>query len=189
MRTILSLFRRDERASGAIEMVLIMPLLFWAYAGTFMFYDAFRAKNNALRASYTISDAISREIDEINGKYLNSMHQMLNFLSASPNTTRMRVTIVCYDDKKKRYTRAWSQVRGGGGLKPHNNGTLHSDMRAHLPIMPDGDQVVLVETYVDYRPVFDAVVAEQTFSNVVVTRPRYTNQVKWSGKSGWVCGR
>ena len=60
--TQLTRFRRDERGSVIAEMVITLPMLIWAYMAMYVYWDAFRMINSVQKASYTISDMVSREM-------------------------------------------------------------------------------------------------------------------------------
>ena len=49
-----------------------------------------------------------------------------------------------------------------------------------LPNMANGERVVLVESFVDYRPAFNVGINDITFDNFTLTRPRYAGQVPYS---------
>lgn len=181
-------FLKDQTGVASVESILLIPLLFWAYIGTFVMFDAYKKQTDGLRVSYAVADAISREENEINQAYLNSMVKLSNYMTRVPSKITQRVTIVCYSPKKKKYRVAWSRSTGPlkQVIKKHTNGTIHN-YKDRLPEMPLGDQVILVETFMDYAPLWDVGVSSMTFDYWIFTRPRFTNQVKWAGKPNWVC--
>ena len=178
-------FARDETGTIAAESVVILPILAWAYISTFVWFDAFKAETQYTRAAYSVADALSREMTPITPQYLNSMHRMLNFMSDSPDPVKMRVTVVCWSDKRQMYRRASSQVRGGG-IASHSHWTLHR-MRDHLPVLPVGDQVIMVETFTRWEPAFNMGLKPKDITNVIVTRARFAPQVLWDPNHRYTC--
>lgn len=181
-------FFKDQGGVASIEAILLIPLLFWAYTGTFVMFDAYKKQTDGLRVTYSVADAISREDSELTQAYLDSMTLLSDFMSRSPNRVTQRVTIVCYSAEDDQYQVAWSRTTGPkkSTLLPHTDLTV-DDNRDRLPILPVGDQVVLVETFMDYAPVWSVGLAAQTFDYWVFTRPRFTNQVKHIAEPTGVC--
>jgi Flp pilus assembly protein TadG len=109
-------FRNDTTGSMSIEFVLAMPVLFWAFAASFVFFDGYRQSAVNLKAAYTISDLISRETDAINNTYMDSMKNVLNLLVRPSSVTALRVTVVRWDAADNRYYVDWSSDRGFGAV-------------------------------------------------------------------------
>ncbi|MEM9436025.1 MAG: pilus assembly protein [Pseudomonadota bacterium] len=181
-------FRRDEAGTVSIEAILVIPLLFWAYMAIFVMFDAYKKQTDGLRATYAVADAISREDAEINQTYLNSMADLLDFLTRSPSQITMRTTIVCFSEDLDAYTVAWSKLTGPNAA----NLTLFSDaninnIKDKLPVIPEGDQVIVLEMFMDYSPMWDIGLDPKEFQYFSFTRPRFTNQVKWENQPTWIC--
>lgn len=183
MRALIRKFRKDEGGSLSVEAALILPLLLWSFLAMFQFFDAYRQNLVNTKASFTISDMISREDLPIDSQYLNSARRLMNFLTASPNPVRIRATIVTYRESDDTYRRVWSRNRGGVGN--HSNASVNA-MRNRLPIMPDGEKVLLLETWADYMPRFNIGLQPFEVYKVTVTRPRYAPTVCWDQGNGTV---
>jgi len=169
--------RRDEGAM-VVEAVLMLPLLIWAFAGSWVFFDAFRAKATNARAAYMIGDALSRESNYISPTYLNSLHSLQQFLVVDGRVPRIRVSVFAYDAAQDLYTVRWSKARGTG--IPELTDTMLAEIRDELPDMPDRRVATLIETWVDYMPLFDVGLAPFTFEDRVVTQLRFANQLCFS---------
>ncbi|MEM1236819.1 MAG: hypothetical protein AAGI10_07605 [Pseudomonadota bacterium] len=181
-------FIHDQTGVASIEAVLLMPLLMWAYVGTYVIYDAYKKQLDGLRSTYAIADAISREEQGLNQTYLDSMLQLMNFMTSSPSGITQRVTIVCFDETDEDYHLAWSRSTGprDDTYPPHTDQTLNNN--AHrLPDFPEGDQVILVETFMEYSPLLNIGLDDQLFDYWIFTRPRFTNQITWQGQDTWTC--
>ena len=174
------LFRRfgtDTRGSVSVEFVMVMPLLFWAFMATYVFFDGYRQSAQNLKAAYSIADMISRETEAINDDYIDSMESVLQLMTRSETPLKLRVTVVRWDEDDDRYYVDWSESRDHGFER--TNGTI-SDVEDKLPVMPDNERVILIETEAIYQPLFNIGLGDQELDNFVFTRPRFAPQVVWS---------
>jgi len=179
VQAFLRTFARDERGSTAVETVIILPILFWAYLSMFAIFDAYRQHAINQKAAFTIGDIVSRQTTPIDPSFLDGMRKTLNYLTNSSNSdTAIRITSIRWDEKKKAYQRDWSKVKGSGPKALKNNDVKNWHHR--LPVMVNGERIVLVETFVDYDPPFATGLQERTITNFVFTSPRYAPRVLWS---------
>lgn len=169
-------FRRGEDGSLSVEAALIFPMLVWCYLAMHVYFDAYRQNTIATRATYTIADMVSRfepgtepENDNINNRYVSGMRRLHNFLTTSPNHTRMRLSIIEWDEDNSRHIVYWSRSRGG---VPRLNNSRVTPLSPRIPIMTDGTRVILLEAWVDYEPAFNIGLEPFTNYKFVVTRPR-----------------
>tara|TARA_R110002049_G_scaffold140930_7_gene302374 strand:- start:25727 stop:26302 length:576 start_codon:yes stop_codon:yes gene_type:complete len=169
-------FLRREDGTIAMETMIVLPLIFWAYLSTFSIFDAFRMYNLNQQATYTIGDAISRETVPINDDYLRGSQELFEFMTRGAGNTAIRVTSIWYDAAQDRYYTDWSKSRGWVlGLNSEDVKSWH----AKLPVMPDKERVVLVETWRTYDPPFNTGLEERDIHNFIFTRPRYAPRVCW----------
>lgn len=173
-------FRRDEAGSMAIEGILVLPLLAWVYVASFVLFDGFHAQSIKVKAGYTIGDVLSRETGYVTPAYMNSLYALQDVLLDTDAPRRLRVSAIEYEATGDQYLVRWSQVRGGGAAL--TNAALIG-LRPKLPIMVDEEVVVLTETWADYVPVFDAGIDPFTFTDLVVTRPRFASQLCWNSSN------
>lgn len=158
----------------------MFPLLAWLFLATYEYFDGFRAKSLNIKATYTIADALSREVNEpVTPEYMDSLNALYWAMSVHARLEMFRVTAVRYVGATDTYQRVWSQVRGSG--LPLTDANL-ADMRdTVLPIMYDGEVGILVETRADVVPYFDFVnLAEFDVQNTMILRPRFAPQICWS---------
>jgi len=175
IKTRIAIFRAENQGSVTVEFMLILPLLFWWYAASFVFFDAFSANNKALKSSYMLSDILSRQT-EIDNKYLDGLQSFLEFMTGVKKDVWIRVTSVQYSTDKG-YKVAWSYSTGAQkALDTSELASLKLDTE-FLPLMANGESVILSETYVPYSPGFDVGLLARTYSNVIVTRPRFTSKI------------
>lgn len=167
---------RREEGSVAIEAVIIIPAVFWTFLATFSIYETFRMYSITQKAAYTVSDAVSRETLPIDDAYLDGMHDLFEYLSLTTDSSSIRVSSIRYDADNDRYWRDWSQVRGGAiALTDADVENWHD----RLPVMPDGERVVLLESWTTFTPPFDVGLTQQDIHNFIFTRPRYAPRVCW----------
>ena len=173
-----SRFKREEKGSVAIETVILVPILFWVFLTTFSIFQAYRHHAISQKAGYTIGDMISRQTEPLDQAFLVGSRRLRQFLTLSEfNDTSLRVSEISYDEDNNRYEKDWSQVQGSGRL-PFTDQQVES-LGDRLPVMKDNEQIILVETWIDYDPPFDIGLARHDIVNFVFTRPRYTPQVCW----------
>lgn len=173
--------RRSEAGSVVIESVLVLPLLFFAVLGTWVFFQAFRAQSISVKAAYTVSDAISRRgAAYITSDYMDSVWNLHRFVTVSDQETDLRVSVIGWDADDEEYYVCWSQARGGqSALSDAELDTYDSDDR--IPTLPDDEALIMVETRVAHEPLFSVGWdLEMWFEDMIVTSPRFSSQVKWS---------
>ena len=174
-----SRFARDTEGSMSVEAVIIMPLLFWFFVASYVWFDSFQAQNTNLKAAYTVADMISRETAPVNDTYMNGLNTILDFLTHSNQPTSVRVTSVrcaenCDSDQSRVMEMCWSWA--SAEKSPHTDGTLTS-VYDQVPLMAEGDTVLLTETFMTYEPAFEAGLSTFEFDNFIVTRPRFAAEV------------
>jgi hypothetical protein len=174
--TRLRRFARDSRGSLTVEALIMFPLLFWALLSMLVFFDAYRQSSLNVKAAYTISDMLSREVEPITPAYLDGARNLFNELARSAEPSKMRVTVVYYSAAQQKFYRDWSQERGGVAVLSN---TDVAGMADRLPAVPDNERLILVETWADYNPPFNVGIDRQYLYNFVFTRPRFAPQVKF----------
>jgi len=186
----LTRFRRDEGGSIAAEAALMFPLLLWTVLASYVYFEAFRNQSVNTKAAYTISDALSRETEMIDNTYLTSLWRLHEFLTNSAHDTGIRVTVVEFDggdpevQGDEEYLVSWSREKGD------THGSFDSDLiEDSLPVMPDGETVIVVQTWVVHEPVFSVGLDAFEFEDFVVTRPRFAPNGICYSHNGSIAGR
>ncbi|QFT59251.1 hypothetical protein FIU94_10480 [Sulfitobacter sp. THAF37] len=169
-------FMRRQDGSISIEAMIVLPVMFWAFLAMFSIFDAFRTYGINQKAAFTVGDAISRETLPLDDDYLNGMHSLFEYLSLSEGQSALRVSSIWFDADDNRYRTDWSKTRGGVTALTSSNVRNWHDK---LPVMPDNERVVLVETWSDYTPPFATGLENREIQNFVFTRPRYAPRVCW----------
>jgi len=167
-------FAADTRGSVSVEFVLVMPMLFWAFMATYVYFDGYRQSSVNLKAAYTISDLISRETNVINDDYIDAMHSLLKTLVRTRSEVKLRISVIRFDEDDNRYYVDWSEARGYETVRDNDNiRVIHN----RLPNMPDNERVILVETRNHFVPLFNIGMDDKLLKNFVFTRPRFAPQV------------
>lgn len=169
-------FLEDTRGTVAIEAVLALPVLFWTFLASFVYFDAYRQTSINIKAAYMVGDVLSRETNSITNDYLDGMHSLFDFLTNANTNTKMRITVVQYDAEEDLYTRDWSKTRGT--VSPLRDGDL-AQLESKLPVMSDNERVILVETWSSYIPPFKVGLAQREMYNFVFTSPRFAPLLPW----------
>ena len=177
LRSLLAQFKGREDGSIAVETVIMLPLMFWAYLAMYSTFDTFRMYNLNQTAAYTVGDAISRETQAIDADYLQGMQQLFEYLTRGTGQTAIRVSSLWYDAENNRYHADWSQVRGT--VQPLTSDDVRN-WHDKLPVMPNNERVTLVETWRDFEPLFKTGLERRDIHNFVFTRPRYAPRTVWS---------
>lgn len=171
-------FASDERGTATTEAIIVLPLLIWSMVAMSQYFDGFRARSTNLKAAYTISDMISRENPFVGPNYITGLNTVYDFLAATPHPTWIRVTLVQFDTEDPlneddgRHIVKWSHGTNGKIKLP--NGTLHDDsVKVRIPVMGNGDSLILVETHMQYEPFANIGLGSFSQDNFIATRPRF----------------
>jgi hypothetical protein len=165
-------FARGERAAVAFETVLMTPILVWAFIGSFVFFDAYRVYNTSVKTTYMVADMLSRQTSLVFGHDIQGMADVSNTIIRGSNEVEMRVSQIAMIDGN--YNVDWSYGVNGAARLFNSNLASISD---RLPIMPNGERVILVETFVSYDAPFNVGLTVARFDNFTLARPRYAGQV------------
>lgn len=173
LRTRLNRFRRDEEGSIIAETVIMFPTLIAAVLATFVFFDAFRNQAINLKANYTIADSISRQDRPITNNYMINMWNLHRFLTDSSSLTQLRISVISYDEDDDEHTIVWSRTKGGGSSYDDEPISRIGLSKSEIPVIPNNEILIVVQTSVDYEPNFSIGLDGFTFENTTYTRPRF----------------
>ncbi len=170
---------RSEKGSISVEAILMFPMLAWAFMAMFVFFEGLRESNINLKATYTVSDLLSRETDLINENYLDGMNAVYAWLSRATTPVEMRVTVIRYDEANLNHINVWS--RGINGRADLTQEQVNELLTPYVPIMADAATAIVVETWATYNPIIDMGLTETDIYNIVVTAPRFSEQLMLEG--------
>lgn len=178
-KTWLRGFRNDQQGTITVEAAVTLPLLFFAIAASYEFFEVHRYNSVRDKATYTIADMISRELQSVTPTYMNNTLKVFDTITNDPGQNAVRVSVVKYDAETDKYAVSWSQVRGTDLLSPLQTSdvaTAHSE----LPKMADGEEVILVESNSRYQPIFNVGLNDDmVIKTRVMTSPRFAPQILW----------
>lgn len=177
--TSLRRFRQREDGSIAIEAAFYIPFLLLVFALMYTLFDLFRQDTVNTKAAYTISDLISRETTALDDDYIDSMFELGKLLIRKDSGMSMRVSVLHWDDTDDRFYVDWS-VERGDMMDTWTNDTVDA-IENDLPMMPDQERVIVVETWNDILPAFNVGLDGQNIYKLVFTRPRFASQVAFEG--------
>ncbi|WP_010142136.1 TadE/TadG family type IV pilus assembly protein [Oceanicola sp. S124] len=171
-------FAGDESGVITVEFLILFPLLVWAYMASFVFFDMLRATSQHQKASFVISDMLSRETEYITPTYIDNSMKLFDFLMRVDRNNALRISSIGYDEENETYDVVWSQARGG------KQALVDSDIENwddRLPLLAAGDELILVETWYDYKIAwgqFD--MSDLNLHSFVYTRPRFAAVLKYN---------
>ncbi|AVW90457.1 hypothetical protein DA792_04630 [Celeribacter baekdonensis] len=170
-------YQRDDQGTWSVEAVIMTPLILFSLVFCYTFFTAFQAKSEANKANYTISDYLSRQTDPVTPTFLNGTADLYRFLNNSGNID-MRVSEVKFSvdsDGNGTYSLVWSYAVGNFSAL---TGDSLSGVENRLPLLANGEEVLLVETVRNWAPLFDVGLGAQlSFADTITTKPRFATQV------------
>ena len=179
MRLTLRRFRKNEGGNMTIEAAFLMPVMVISVVIMYLIFDAIRQHAVNQKAAYVISDMLSRETDYIDPDYMRRARQMLKFMTSQhKRDITLRVSVLRYDAEKEKYEVQWSKKRGP--VPPLKNRDM-SAMEAKLPALSHFEEVVIVESWVEYDPPLNLGFLPREIRTMVFNRMRFTPQLLWSG--------
>ncbi|MEM1351017.1 MAG: hypothetical protein AAGF27_01665 [Pseudomonadota bacterium] len=167
-------FRSDVRGTVAIETAFMVPIMVWGYLSMFTYFDAFRQLTTQQKAAFTVSDLISRQATPLDAEFIDGAYSLFQNLSRIAGDPGIRVTVAKYNLAEEEYVVIWSRTRGKMTALQSLDIANWSD---RLPVMPQDDQIIIVETTAAYKPVFNVGLQYDSINHFVFTRPRYAKQV------------
>ena len=181
-------FARDNRGTLAVETALMLPMLAFWYMGTYVFFDAYKSYAKSIKASYTISDIISRERDGIDAAFIDGLDGLFDRMNYSAGDPWIRISRVTFDDDPTDvYVLNWSYATDGHAALTQTD--INNMIDDFLPIMADDETLIITETRMPYRPAFSLALdtnhwlttafESQTWENLFVSRPRFANNMAW----------
>ncbi len=174
---LLRRFGREEQGIMAVEFVLTLPVFLFAIFGIYTYWDGYHAMNTAQKATYTVADLVSRQKRELNDQFFQGMHNLMEYLTGDNLPVEMRITSVTYSGVRNQFEVEWS--RSPYNEIPELTTESLQPLAQHIPMMADGDSVILVEANLQFKPAFAETPAfymylgEQEFKQFIVTRPRF----------------
>ena len=184
-------FGRSEEGTVKIEFIIVFPLILAWIMGSFVFFDAYKTYSRASKATFAVSDIVSRQTS-MDLTTLLALHDIMDALVPwSDNNKWIRITSLeyvkvsgndgCYEedtDAVCEYRVLWSHASGTPDTL--SNADLTQDVLDILPDIAENDTVILTETHVPYEPLLDTFgLGGMAWSNQQATRPRYVSSIAY----------
>ncbi len=182
---LLRRFLRREDGSVLVEGLLILPMLLWAAFGLYVYWDAYKSINQVQKTTFTVADAFSRLQVNADVTYANGMETLMAFLLPGDEQPRLRFTSVMWVAARNRFEVQWSCSLDQAALPRLTTTAVQA--QAYIDKMPttaNADTLLLVESEVDFTPVFDVGINDLTIRQFVATRPRFVTAVNFNNPGG-----
>jgi hypothetical protein len=168
-------FAQDTRGFVNVEAVIVFPALLFLFGVGWTYFDAFRQQAVNQKANYVISDMISRETEAITGTYITNARTLLRHLTkTNGDESDLRITVVKFSEDHAGWQVKWYENRGSYPRLQNADMTALAD---RLPTGMDGEELILVETWDTFDPVFNVGLNTFEIQTYSFTRPRYAPQV------------
>jgi len=142
-------------------------------------FEVHRYSSARDKASYTIADIISREMLPITPTYLTNAKSVFDTITNDNGQNALRVSIIKYDADEDEYSIKWSEVRGTSKLVALTTADVRT-AHARLPMMRDGEELIVVDSLSHYPPMFDVWFGDNMqVATHVITSPRFAPQINW----------
>ena len=175
-------FARNEEGSQSVVFLLMLPLLLGAFAALYDATDAFRVRAIARDATAVVSDVLSRQTAPIDQTDLDGLRAVARQLTGLEEEVGLRITQLrcsgtCEDPGARTLEVVFSR---GAGIAPLGTEDFSAaGMQDAVPMMLEGDRVVLVQTRFDYPLLFGTPLGTETIETAHVTRMRFTPRLCW----------
>ncbi|MEP2533407.1 pilus assembly protein [Shimia sp.] len=170
-------FRDDTKGTVAVEAAIVLPMLFWAFMAMAVFFDMYQTRSTSEKAAFTVSDLLSRETAAVDQDYLDNALGLFKSISTLDSVSSLRVSVVSYSDIDDEYFLDWSH---GTGLDDGLDDLGLQNMTGHLPVLVNGERLIVVQTFGKYDPPIDVGLGTIDVDTFVFSRPRFAPQLAWS---------
>ncbi len=184
LRKAVSSFLKSEVGSQSIELVVMAPLLVWTICAMLAFTEEFRVRAMAVDATAVIADTLSRQTTPINQAYLEGLRSVAGQLTRYGDNVGLRVTQLRCSERCDNPSRRVLHVvfsKGVGIQQDLDDSDFERGaFRDRLPLLAQGDRVILVETAFTHKPIFNVGLKESQIEMSQTTRMRFAPRLCWS---------
>lgn len=175
-------FVHDTEGAALLEFAICLPVTILLLAGAAVLQDSIRAGYTNSKASYTLSDMISREDEGIDVDYFAGLDSIFEYMTDARFPTDLRMTTLectenCTDQDSRVLEVCWSEA--SAGFDELTSATLNT-IASRTPLFAEGDTLLVTETFLDYTPpAFDRFFPARRLEAISFSRPRLTQQIKF----------
>lgn len=173
-------FVRSEEGSQTIAFLVLLPLLVWSIMAMLTFTDAFRVRGMATDATAVVADSLSRQTTPIDADDLlglQSVVEQLTGYEVSLRVTQVRCILNCDSLERRILAVDFSQGIGLDSLLDLD--FIAGLSRERVPLMANGDRLVLVETSFMHEPIAQIGLEGMEVNVSHATRMRFAPQLCW----------
>jgi len=153
----------------------VLPVIAWALTASFTFTEALRHQTTLQKSVYTASDLVSRASGTIlTPQYLDGIHAFMLRMNETTSEVDLRMTLVGWDEDQDAFRVVWSYAASGGAMGALDDASLNATYREQIPSIALGETLLLTEGVMEYQPVFRVGLQDQVFTEIALTRPRYS---------------
>lgn len=169
-------FLRDEGGNAVIESVFMLPLVIWGGLSMVVFWDGYHAMNKLQKASYTVSDVVSRwQGAALTATDAQGLQNMMTYLmNEGDQAPRLRMTSIVWVSLRNRYEVQWSCSMDPAYLPAYTTTSLQL-VKDDLPIAANGTTQILIETEFDFELLNDGEIIPIEFGEFIPVRPRFAD--------------
>ncbi|WP_306113584.1 MULTISPECIES: TadE/TadG family type IV pilus assembly protein [unclassified Roseovarius] len=181
LHRVIRRFCGERDGSVMVETVICLPLLIWALVATWEFFEVHRYRSAREKATYTLADMLSRETAGITDTYMDNAMRLFDSITNDDGVNQLRISVVRYDADDDKYFIRWSKTRGTGDYSELADADVASS-HSELPIMNDGEDLILVESISDYTPTFKVGLGDTLpIDTRLFTKIRFASQLCYEG--------
>ena len=161
-------FTHDGHGIAAVEFAIVAPVLIALFFGSVTAFLLFRDSGGAEKATFTVADILSRQTT-VNNTSLDTVRAL--FTKMLPDSQAgIRLHISSLKKASGALSVDWSYA--SGSIPKLTTAAIPT---GSLPIVSNGDSLILVETHVAYTPLSAFVgLTSGEYHNMAVNRPRFT---------------
>lgn len=177
MKKIFPKYNSDERGVMTMEFMVMLPILLMWFAGTFVFFDAFHKWIKAMKATYVVSDMLSRQTLTDN-QFILDLDGVFDTISQTRDEadTWMAVTHVQYivdQNGAGRLDMLWSlETKTGTSYTGADADAKLVEIAPFIPTLVNGETMTVLQTFRPFNPVFNWVGLDGTIFRNRISAPQ-----------------
>jgi hypothetical protein len=170
-------FLAAEEGIVAVEAVIWVPVLLSVWIFLFSAATLYQTLIANANSAHTIGDIVSRQTDVLSPDDVAGLERLHRLISQAETDSEadLRLTTLRYDAATEGFTLLDSLA---SDIEPAMTQDDVNALAAQLPAIPDGDQLIVVETWLAHAPLSGLLDASYRFRQMVTVRPRLAAQVR-----------